>query len=216
MRGMRESPPPGDATRLGDGDARVAVMIHCRVSPERTDPLHGRVARRCGNPSATKVDATGPGGVTPREVCNEGAKTPIPAATLAQVLDSVSLAFTEGVSDAGRLLRQLFGQPGRTLAQGRRTIAVVDARTWHQDLTRSCEGLPLPAWGPQPVRAHRPKAALRETCGRWPPTECVMRCPCPRSFVLLTYRYDPRAAPDGLPGVEGTFNMCSCYPRSYC
>src|SRR3954464_15658975 len=25
----------------------------------------------------------------------------------------------------------------------------------------------------------------------------------------LVYRYDPRAAPDGLPGVEGTFNMCS-------
>ena len=25
----------------------------------------------------------------------------------------------------------------------------------------------------------------------------------------LVYRYDPRAAPDGLPGAEGTFNMCS-------
>jgi GH15 family glucan-1,4-alpha-glucosidase len=25
----------------------------------------------------------------------------------------------------------------------------------------------------------------------------------------LVYRYDPTAAPDGLPGVEGTFNMCS-------
>jgi GH15 family glucan-1,4-alpha-glucosidase len=25
----------------------------------------------------------------------------------------------------------------------------------------------------------------------------------------LLYRYDPKAAPDGLPGVEGTFNMCS-------
>ncbi len=25
----------------------------------------------------------------------------------------------------------------------------------------------------------------------------------------LIYRYDPKAAPDGLPGVEGTFNMCS-------
>ena len=25
----------------------------------------------------------------------------------------------------------------------------------------------------------------------------------------LVYRYDPKAAPDGLPGVEGTFNMCS-------
>src|SRR5258707_10845705 len=25
----------------------------------------------------------------------------------------------------------------------------------------------------------------------------------------LVYRYDPRAAPDGLPGVEGTFNICS-------
>jgi GH15 family glucan-1,4-alpha-glucosidase len=25
----------------------------------------------------------------------------------------------------------------------------------------------------------------------------------------LVYRYDPQAAPDGLPGVEGTFNMCS-------
>jgi GH15 family glucan-1,4-alpha-glucosidase len=25
----------------------------------------------------------------------------------------------------------------------------------------------------------------------------------------LVYRYDPREAPDGLPGVEGTFNMCS-------
>ena len=25
----------------------------------------------------------------------------------------------------------------------------------------------------------------------------------------LVYRYDPAAAPDGLPGVEGTFNMCS-------
>jgi GH15 family glucan-1,4-alpha-glucosidase len=27
--------------------------------------------------------------------------------------------------------------------------------------------------------------------------------------VLRLYRYDPNAAPDGLPGVEGTFNMCS-------
>ena len=25
----------------------------------------------------------------------------------------------------------------------------------------------------------------------------------------LVYRYDPREAPDGLPGTEGTFNMCS-------
>ena len=25
----------------------------------------------------------------------------------------------------------------------------------------------------------------------------------------LVYRYDPRAAPDGLPGDEGTFNMCT-------
>src|SRR5262249_20926114 len=25
----------------------------------------------------------------------------------------------------------------------------------------------------------------------------------------LVYRYDPKSAPDGLPGVEGTFNMCS-------
>lgn len=25
----------------------------------------------------------------------------------------------------------------------------------------------------------------------------------------LVYRYDPRVAPDGLPGMEGTFNMCS-------
>ena len=25
----------------------------------------------------------------------------------------------------------------------------------------------------------------------------------------MVYRYDPRAAPDGLPGVEGTFNMCN-------
>jgi GH15 family glucan-1,4-alpha-glucosidase len=25
----------------------------------------------------------------------------------------------------------------------------------------------------------------------------------------LVYRYDPKVAPDGLPGVEGTFNMCS-------
>jgi GH15 family glucan-1,4-alpha-glucosidase len=25
----------------------------------------------------------------------------------------------------------------------------------------------------------------------------------------LVYRYDPRVAPDGLPGTEGTFNMCS-------
>ncbi len=25
----------------------------------------------------------------------------------------------------------------------------------------------------------------------------------------LVYRYDPKAAPDGLPGVEGTFNTCS-------
>jgi GH15 family glucan-1,4-alpha-glucosidase len=25
----------------------------------------------------------------------------------------------------------------------------------------------------------------------------------------LVYRYDPREAPDGLPGPEGTFNMCS-------
>ncbi len=25
----------------------------------------------------------------------------------------------------------------------------------------------------------------------------------------LVYRYDPAAAPDGLPGREGTFNMCS-------
>jgi GH15 family glucan-1,4-alpha-glucosidase len=25
----------------------------------------------------------------------------------------------------------------------------------------------------------------------------------------LVYRYDPQSAPDGLPGVEGTFNMCS-------
>src|SRR5262249_22539027 len=25
----------------------------------------------------------------------------------------------------------------------------------------------------------------------------------------LIYRYDPKLAPDGLPGTEGTFNMCS-------
>src|SRR5262249_59142183 len=25
----------------------------------------------------------------------------------------------------------------------------------------------------------------------------------------LVYRYDPKVAPDGLPGVEGTFNKCS-------
>jgi GH15 family glucan-1,4-alpha-glucosidase len=25
----------------------------------------------------------------------------------------------------------------------------------------------------------------------------------------LVYRYDPKVAPDGLPGVEGTFNVCS-------
>src|SRR5207245_11284456 len=25
----------------------------------------------------------------------------------------------------------------------------------------------------------------------------------------LVYRYDPQIAPDGLPGEEGTFNMCS-------
>ena len=25
----------------------------------------------------------------------------------------------------------------------------------------------------------------------------------------LVYRYDPKLAPDGLPGVEGTFNICS-------
>jgi hypothetical protein len=25
----------------------------------------------------------------------------------------------------------------------------------------------------------------------------------------LVYRYDPKAAPDGLPGVEGTCNLCS-------
>ena len=25
----------------------------------------------------------------------------------------------------------------------------------------------------------------------------------------LVYRYDPAAAPDGLPGMDGTFNMCS-------
>ena len=38
--------------------------------------------------------------------------------------------------------------------------------------------------------------ATRSTAGRWPTDG-------------LVYRYDARAAPDGLPGREGTFNMCS-------
>jgi GH15 family glucan-1,4-alpha-glucosidase len=38
------------------------------------------------------------------------------------------------------------------------------------------------------------------------------RPPATRGWLAadgLVYRYDPKAAPDGLPGVEGTFNMCS-------
>jgi GH15 family glucan-1,4-alpha-glucosidase len=40
----------------------------------------------------------------------------------------------------------------------------------------------------------------------------AIRSPATRGGLAadgLVYRYDPRAAPDGLPGVEGTFNMCS-------
>jgi GH15 family glucan-1,4-alpha-glucosidase len=40
----------------------------------------------------------------------------------------------------------------------------------------------------------------------------AIRSPATRGGLAadgLVYRYDPQAAPDGLPGVEGTFNMCS-------
>jgi GH15 family glucan-1,4-alpha-glucosidase len=40
----------------------------------------------------------------------------------------------------------------------------------------------------------------------------AIRSPATRGGLAadgLVYRYDPKAAPDGLPGVEGTFNMCS-------
>jgi GH15 family glucan-1,4-alpha-glucosidase len=40
----------------------------------------------------------------------------------------------------------------------------------------------------------------------------AIRAPATRGGLAadgLVYRYDPQAAPDGLPGVEGTFNMCS-------
>jgi len=40
----------------------------------------------------------------------------------------------------------------------------------------------------------------------------AIRSPATRGGLAadgLIYRYDPKAAPDGLPGVEGTFNMCS-------
>jgi GH15 family glucan-1,4-alpha-glucosidase len=40
----------------------------------------------------------------------------------------------------------------------------------------------------------------------------VIRSPATRGGLAadgLVYRYDPKVAPDGLPGVEGTFNMCS-------
>jgi GH15 family glucan-1,4-alpha-glucosidase len=40
----------------------------------------------------------------------------------------------------------------------------------------------------------------------------AIRSPATRGGLAadgLVYRYDPSAAPDGLPGVEGTFNMCS-------
>ena len=40
----------------------------------------------------------------------------------------------------------------------------------------------------------------------------AIRSPAARGGLAadgLVYRYDPTAAPDGLPGVEGTFNMCS-------
>jgi GH15 family glucan-1,4-alpha-glucosidase len=40
----------------------------------------------------------------------------------------------------------------------------------------------------------------------------AIRSPATRGGLAadgLVYRYDPRAAPDGLPGAEGTFNMCS-------
>jgi GH15 family glucan-1,4-alpha-glucosidase len=33
----------------------------------------------------------------------------------------------------------------------------------------------------------------------------------PLSQGGLVYRYDPREAPDGLLGVEGTFNVCSLW-----
>src|SRR5262245_24748663 len=40
----------------------------------------------------------------------------------------------------------------------------------------------------------------------------AIRSPATRGGLAadgLVYRYDPRVAPDGLPGEEGTFNMCS-------
>jgi GH15 family glucan-1,4-alpha-glucosidase len=40
----------------------------------------------------------------------------------------------------------------------------------------------------------------------------AIRSPATRGGLAadgLVYRYDPKVAPDGLPGVEGTFNMCS-------
>src|SRR5262245_17955706 len=40
----------------------------------------------------------------------------------------------------------------------------------------------------------------------------AIRSPATRGGLAadgLVYRYDPKIAPDGLPGVEGTFNMCS-------
>ena len=43
-------------------------------------------------------------------------------------------------------------------------------------------------------------------------TADAIRSPATRGGLAadgLVYRYDPKVAPDGLPGVEGTFNMCS-------
>ena len=43
----------------------------------------------------------------------------------------------------------------------------------------------------------------------------AIRSPATRGWLAadgLVYRYDPKAAPDGLPEVEGTFNMCSSFP----
>src|SRR3569623_1210510 len=43
-------------------------------------------------------------------------------------------------------------------------------------------------------------------------TIAAIRAPATRGGLAadgLVYRYDPLAAPDGLPGVEGTYNMCS-------
>src|SRR4029079_3051658 len=40
----------------------------------------------------------------------------------------------------------------------------------------------------------------------------AIRSPATRGGLAadgLVYRYDPKAGPDGLPGVEATFNMCS-------